>query len=133
MTQEDVKKFGKGIKTYGKNFVKISSEYLPMYSRVSPISIGRSLRIEIVEGCSKKALTLLSRAGEMSISARATWGVFRRVKVCSSGVSRVPFEWPPARACLPGCAINARSGAFRHANKQMFPVAGHLLEIVSWN
>lgn len=34
MTQEDVKKFGKGIRTYGKNFVKISRECLPIYKRV---------------------------------------------------------------------------------------------------
>lgn len=31
---EDVKKFGKGIKTCGKNFNKINRELLPQYTRV---------------------------------------------------------------------------------------------------
>lgn len=35
MTAEDVKKFGKGIKTYGKNFTRINRELLPHHSRVS--------------------------------------------------------------------------------------------------
>ncbi|CAJ0948144.1 unnamed protein product, partial [Mesorhabditis belari] len=38
LTQEDVKKFGKGIRTYGKNFVKISRECLPMYKRDQLVS-----------------------------------------------------------------------------------------------
>ncbi|KAH7694675.1 GATA zinc finger family protein, partial [Aphelenchoides avenae] len=33
MSAEDVKKFGKGIKTYGKNFQKISKELLPLHQR----------------------------------------------------------------------------------------------------
>lgn len=39
MTVDDTKKFGKGIKTYGKNFVKISRELLPMHSRVRSVLI----------------------------------------------------------------------------------------------
>ncbi|KAI1714709.1 GATA zinc finger domain-containing protein [Ditylenchus destructor] len=33
MSAEDVKKFGKGIKTYGKNFIKISKELVPLHQR----------------------------------------------------------------------------------------------------
>lgn len=33
MSAEDVKKFGKGIKTYGKNFNKINRELLPHHRR----------------------------------------------------------------------------------------------------
>ena len=34
MSSEDVKKFGKGIKTYGKNFNRISKELIPLHQRV---------------------------------------------------------------------------------------------------
>lgn len=35
MTPDDAKKFCKGIKTFGKNFLKISRELLPLHSRVT--------------------------------------------------------------------------------------------------
>lgn len=34
LSAEDVKKFGKGIRTYGKNFNKINKELLPLHRRV---------------------------------------------------------------------------------------------------
>ena len=46
MTADDVKKFGKGIKTYGKNFTRINRELLPHHSRVS-INVYRNCIITI--------------------------------------------------------------------------------------
>lgn len=37
LTAEDVKKFTKGIKNYGKNFAKIQRELLPYHMRVSTL------------------------------------------------------------------------------------------------